>query len=36
MKVAEGRIERTQPMIFFADEKPDVEIDLATPMQLAW
>ena len=29
-KVAEGRIERTQPMIFSADETADVGIDLAT------
>jgi arylsulfatase len=31
-KVAEGRIERTQPMIFSADETADVGIDLATPV----
>ena len=31
-KVAEGRIERTQPMIFSADETADVGIDLATPI----
>ena len=30
--VAEGRIERTQPMIFSADETADVGIDLATPV----
>jgi arylsulfatase len=31
-KVAEGRIERTQAMIFSADETADVGIDLATPV----
>jgi len=31
-KVAEGRIEHTQPMIFSADETADVGIDLATPV----
>lgn len=31
-KVAEGRIDRTQPMIFSADETGDVGIDLATPV----
>jgi arylsulfatase A-like enzyme len=31
-KVGEGRIERTQPMIFSADETADVGIDLATPV----
>jgi arylsulfatase len=31
-KVAEGRIERTQPTIFSADETADVGIDLATPV----
>ena len=31
-KVAEGRIDRTQPMIFSADETADVGIDLATPV----
>jgi arylsulfatase A-like enzyme len=31
-KVGEGRIERTQPMIFSADESTDVGIDLATPV----
>jgi len=31
-KVAEGRIARTQPMIFSADETADVGIDLATPV----
>jgi arylsulfatase A-like enzyme len=31
-KVAERRIERTQPMIFSADETADVGIDLATPV----
>jgi arylsulfatase A-like enzyme len=31
-KVAEGRIERTQPMIFSADETADVGVDLATPV----
>jgi arylsulfatase len=30
--VGEGRIERTQPMIFSADETADVSIDLATPV----
>ena len=30
--VAEGRIERTQPLIFSADETADVGIDLATPV----
>jgi arylsulfatase len=30
--VAEGRIERTQPMIFSADETADVGIDLGTPV----
>jgi hypothetical protein len=30
--VAEGRIGRTQPMIFSADETADVGIDLATPV----
>lgn len=30
--VGEGRIERTQPMIFSADETADVGIDLATPV----
>lgn len=29
-KVAEGRIEHTQPMVFSADETADVGIDLAT------
>lgn len=28
----EGRIERTQPMVFSADETADVGIDLATPV----
>ena len=32
IKVAEGRIERTQPVIFSADETADVGIDLATPV----
>jgi len=32
LKVGEGRIERTQPMIFSADETTDVGIDLATPV----
>jgi arylsulfatase len=32
VKVGEGRIERTQPMIFSADETADVGIDLATPV----
>jgi len=31
-KVGEGRIERTQPMLFSADETADVGIDLATPV----
>jgi arylsulfatase len=31
-KVAEGRIDRTQPMVFSADETADVGIDLATPV----
>jgi arylsulfatase A-like enzyme len=31
-KVGEGRVERTQPMIFSADETADVGIDLATPV----
>jgi arylsulfatase len=31
-KVGEGRIERTQPMIFSAEETADVGIDLATPV----
>jgi arylsulfatase len=31
-KMAEGRIEHTQPMIFSADETADVGIDLATPV----
>jgi arylsulfatase len=31
-KVAEGRIERTQAMIFSADETADVGIDLGTPV----
>ncbi len=31
-KMGEGRIERTQPMIFSADETADVGIDLATPV----
>jgi len=31
-KVAEGRIERTQPTIFSPDETADVGIDLATPV----
>jgi hypothetical protein len=30
--VAEGRIERTQPFIFSADETADVGIDLGTPV----
>ena len=32
VKVAEGRIERTQPGIFSADETADVGIDLGTPV----
>ena len=31
-KVAQGRIEHTQPMVFSADETADVGIDLATPV----
>lgn len=31
-KVAEGRIERTQPMIFSADETADVGVDEAMPV----
>jgi arylsulfatase len=31
-KVAEARIDRTQAMIFSADESADVRIDLATPV----
>jgi arylsulfatase len=31
-QVAQGRIERTQPAIFSADETADVGIDLATPV----
>lgn len=31
-KVGEGRIDRTQPMIFSADETADIGIDLATPV----
>ena len=31
-KVAEGRIDRTQPRVFSADETADVGIDLATPV----
>jgi len=31
-KIGEGRIERTQPTIFSADETADVGIDLATPV----
>lgn len=31
-KVGEGRIERTQPTVFSADETADVGIDLATPV----
>ncbi|MDD1824003.1 arylsulfatase [Photobacterium sp. ZSDE20] len=31
-KVAEGKIPRTQPMVFSADETADVGIDLATPV----
>lgn len=31
-QVAKGRIDRTQPMVFSADETADVGIDLATPV----
>jgi arylsulfatase len=31
-KAGEGRIDRTQPMVFSADETADVGIDLATPV----
>jgi len=31
-KVAEGRIARTRPLVFSADETADVGIDLATPV----
>ncbi len=31
-KVAQGRVERTQPLIFSADETADVGIDLGTPV----
>lgn len=31
-KIGAGRIERTQPMVFSADETADVGIDLATPV----
>jgi hypothetical protein len=31
-KVAEGRIDRTQPMAFSADETADADIDEATPV----
>jgi arylsulfatase len=31
-QVAQGRIERTQPLIFSADETADVGIDLGTPV----
>ena len=31
-RVAEGRIEHTQPMVFSADETADVGVDLATPV----
>ena len=31
-QVAQGRIPRTQPMVFSADETADVGIDLATPV----
>ena len=31
-KVGEGRIDRTQPIVFSADETADVGIDLATPV----
>ena len=31
-KAGEGRIERTQPAIFSADETADIGIDLATPV----
>jgi arylsulfatase len=35
-KVAEGRIERTQPGIFSADETADVGVDDATPVTEAY
>ncbi len=35
-KVGEGRIERTQPMIFSADETADVGVDLGTPVTEAY
>ena len=31
-QVADGRIERTQPIIFSADETADVGVDLGTPV----
>ena len=31
-KVAEGHVERTQPMVFSADETADVGVDLGTPV----
>jgi arylsulfatase len=31
-KIGEGKIPRTQPMIFSADETADIGIDLATPV----
>ena len=31
-KVAEGRIEKTQPLIFSADETADVGVDMGTPV----
>ncbi len=35
-KVGEGRIERTQPMAFSADETADVGVDLGTPVTEAY
>ena len=35
-KVAEGRIERTQPAVFSADETADVGVDDATPVTEAY
>ena len=35
-KVAEGRIERTSPFLFSADETADVGVDEATPVTEAY